>query len=101
MSTAAWAAALDRLEADVELAERLVEDPSFPGVPEPWSPPHLEGRLPAELADRTRDLLARQERALLTVGAALQTVSRHQELVAKVDRATRRTGAPIYLDVTA
>lgn len=97
---APWAAVLDRLEADVTLAERLSVDPSGPS-PEPWAPPELEGPIPAALVDRAHHLIARQLQAQQTLNLAMSSTVRQQEFTTRVDRATRRTEMAHFVDISA
>ena len=100
MTHEAWVVALDRLEVDVTLAERLADDPGLPSS-DVWIEPQLAGPIPPALVDRARDLLVRQQRAQESLVAALAATGRQQDFTTKVDRATRRTEPSLYLDVTA
>jgi hypothetical protein len=99
-----WETALDRLELDVILAERLLADPTLDPAPErePWDEPQLHGAIPADLADRAIAIRARQlavEAALVT---ALGAARRQHRFADRVDRATgRRLDHALYVDLEA
>lgn len=95
-----WETALDRLELDVLQTERLIADPERP-APESWDEPDLHGPIPADLVERALDIRRRQERAREQLTAALVDIARQHEFANRVDRATRREGPAIYLDITA
>ena len=95
-----WATALDRLELDVILAERRLEDPSRP-APDAWHEPDLHGPIPEDLRERAVALQERQRRLRIAMTATLGELSRQHDFANRVDRATRTTGRPVYLDVTA
>lgn len=62
---AAWEAALDRLELDVERAEEILATPGQPGRPlTPWVPGDVAGPIPEDMVERARLLHARQLRAV-------------------------------------
>jgi hypothetical protein len=101
---AAWAAALDELELDIERAEALLSrdhsvrdahtDELLQGVT--WTPPGDLPPLPAELVDRARAVLDRQ--TAVAAGLALaMTVNRRQALLAA--RMSAEVAArPAYVD---
>ncbi|WP_336921769.1 hypothetical protein [Aquipuribacter sp. SD81] len=98
--TAAWHAALDDLELEVERAEALLRAlHSAEGVPDPvppggWTPPAL-GPLPASLKERAEVLLDRQLAVTGRLGTAMTASRRHQDVVGRlVDHQPR----PMYVD---
>jgi hypothetical protein len=93
-----WATALDRLELEVILAERRLEDPSRP-APESWDEPDLRGPIPADLQERAVALLDRQHQVRAAMTTLLGSIGRQHDFANRVDRATRRTGQSVYLDV--
>jgi hypothetical protein len=95
-----WATVLDRLELDVILGERRLEDPSRP-APEPWREPDLRGPIPEDLRERAVALQERQRRLRVAMTTTLGELSRQHDFANRVDRATRSAGRPVYLDVTA
>ncbi|HEU5038073.1 MAG TPA: hypothetical protein VFT70_13785 [Nocardioides sp.] len=95
-----WETALDRLELDVILAERKLDDPTAPDL-EAWDEPDLVGPLPADLVDRARAILARQRVVRDRLTATAQGLRRHQDFATRVDRATARSGRPVYVDLEA
>jgi hypothetical protein len=95
-----WATALDRLELEVILAERRLEDPDRPPS-DPWDEPMLSGPIPADLRDRALALRDRQQRVRVAMTTMLGTIGRQHDFANRVDRATRRTGPAVYIDVTA
>lgn len=95
-----WETILDRLELDVLLSERKLTDPDAPD-PEPWSEPHLPGPIPADLVDRARTLLARQQEVRDKLAVAALTVRRHEQLAVRMDLAVTPPARSVYLDVDA
>lgn len=95
-----WATALDRLELDVIMAERMLVDPTRP-APERWDEPTLESPIPADLRERALALRERQRHAQAALATVLGAIGRQHEFANRVDRATRQAGPPVYLDVTA
>ena len=95
-----WETALDRLELDVILAERMLADPSRP-APAPWDETELEGPIPADLRDRALEIRTRQRRVHAELQQALGTIGRHHDFARRVDRATGRVDRPVYLDLEA
>jgi hypothetical protein len=93
-----WATALDRLELELILAERRLEDPTRP-APETWDEPDLLGPIPADLRERALALLDRQHQVRVAMTALLGSIGRQHDFANRVDRATRRTGQAVYLDV--
>lgn len=95
-----WETALDRLELDVILAERKLDDASAPEL-EAWDEPDLVGPMPADLVDRALAILARQRVVRDRLAATAQGLRRHQDFASRVDRATARGVRPVYLDLEA
>ena len=95
-----WETVLDRLELDLMLAERKLADPGAPD-PEPWSEPHLQGPSPADLGDRARTLLDRQQEVRDRLAVAALAVRRHEQLAGRMDRAVSPARSSVYLDVDA
>ncbi|MBW8751197.1 MAG: hypothetical protein JF565_07190 [Propionibacteriales bacterium] len=98
---AVWECELHRLELDVLRAERLVK--GLTATPaEPWVPPAVPGEMPADLAERARDLLDRQDRASAGLQAALTAAQRQIAYGGRVADATGPTPAqPLYVDLDA
>ncbi|MEP9362246.1 hypothetical protein ABLE68_04710 [Nocardioides sp. CN2-186] len=95
-----WETALDRLELDVILAERMLDDPTRP-APEPWDETQLEGPIPSHLRQRALDIRARQRQAQQALQVMLGTIARHHDFARRVDRATGRPDHAVYLDLQA
>ena len=95
-----WETTLDRLELDVLQAERILADPDR-RAPEAWQQPAVSGPIPPDLVQRAATIVARPAREQAQLAAPLGTVARHHEFAARVDRATRREGAAVFLDVSA
>lgn len=100
-----WERAIDALERDVELAERLAADPAgtlAQGVELPSGalPSGLDGTIPATLAERARGLLRRQDDAREQLAGAL---ARTRADLARVRRpaSVGRAAGPAYLDISA
>ena len=97
---ALWEAELDRLERAVRRAERVAEGkPSAP--PEPWNPPDLPGRIPADLAERALDLLDRQDRVAAELTRALPVAQKNLAYAERLNQVTGRPANAVYLDLDA
>jgi hypothetical protein len=99
-----WETALDRLELDVLLAERLLAEPTRSErlAHEPWDEPTLAGPIPADLVDRALALRERQAQVEVELARAAGVVGRQHRFADRVDRATGRgPGHAVYLDVDA
>jgi hypothetical protein len=97
---AAWVAALDGLEFDLDAAEQLLEDVRLGRevpVGDPWSPPPGLGPLPLDLAPRADAILARQLTVASAVAAGISHNRRQATMAARVENG-RDTGRPAYLD---
>ncbi len=95
-----WETALDRLELDVIRAERKLADAGAPDL-EQWDEPSLVGPVPDDLVDRALAILARQRQVRDRLASAAQGLRRHHDFATRVDRATARSGRPVYLDLEA
>ena len=100
---AAWESALDDLELTLEETEHLLQggQPLSDAVePVAWAPPVMPCPLPAEMVDRARELLGRQQDLILRT---TQAAASARTSASYVDRVTdNRAGArPIYVDVSA
>lgn len=93
---AAWNAALDRLEADLDRAEELVRDPAAEPLPA-WSPPDL-GPMPVELLGRATELNRRQQVLARRLAAAMTANQRQRQYADKVSGATAAPTRPTYVD---
>lgn len=100
-AVAAWSAALDTLERDLDAAAEL----SAPGflldadrsAPVPvWSPPTGLGPLPESLADRAGRILDRQVSLVPQVEDAAQSARSHLRAVGSLR--TNDTSASVYID---
>ena len=99
-----WETALDRLELDVLLAERMLAEPARDHrlTHEPWDEPTLSGPIPADLVERARSLRDRQARVEAQRAQGVGDIGRQHRFAARVDRATGRGhGHAVYLDVEA
>ncbi len=95
-----WETALDRLELDVILAERLLEDPTRQ-VPEPWDEPQLTGPIPGDLQERAVSIAHRQRRVQDRLREKLTSVGRQHAFADRIQQATRPVEVPVYLDLRA
>ncbi|MDT0200813.1 hypothetical protein [Nocardioides sp. AE5] len=111
---AAWAAALDQLEANVdELAlwlETLGPHAAAEEVPEmappallsgPWTVPDLPGPIPVEMVPRAQSIAVRQAAVRAALEGQRDHVRDHLRLARKVDGATGRPSRAAYLDLQA
>jgi hypothetical protein len=98
--TAAWVAALDRLELDVDETERMMT-----GLPvsvaesqeHRWTPPVGLGPLPASLNERAMQVNARQIEVARRIALALGATRREADLA---NRLSQNSGdaPPVYVD---
>ncbi|MBU4337492.1 MAG: hypothetical protein KJ548_13100 [Actinobacteria bacterium] len=98
----AWTSALESLELDVAVAERVLDNNHLPSVAEvaalaAWRPPADLGPLPASLADRARALLERQLATAAAIGRAM-TMNRRQ-LAALTALRPVQAARPVFLDL--
>ncbi len=99
----AWVQALDELELTLAAAELLLvtghEETRVPA----WTPPTVQGPLPADLVDRAGALLERQRRVIAETAAALTGTRRQLDLLDKLTglSGARQAARPVYVDLTA
>jgi hypothetical protein len=100
--TAAWHAALDELELEVDRAEELLRAVhGADGAPDPapvggWTPPVVGAPLPESLRGRAEVLLDRQLAVAGRLSTAMTASRKHQDVVGRlVERAAPR---PMYVD---
>jgi hypothetical protein len=98
---AAWTAALDELEADVDAVEAMIaqahRDQELP-VPDPWSPPQGLGPLPLDLRPRADGILARQIAAAAALAQAMTANRRQAAFAARVESGAQGRSGPVYVD---
>jgi len=95
----AWERALDELEAFTYLADAQLR--TFqPLEADPWSVPDL-GPMPADLAERARELLAHQQRLLEKMPAAMDRIRQQRSVTERFGQTTGRGRGPVYVDRTA
>jgi hypothetical protein len=97
----AWVSALDALEADVEVVEKMIEDEhrsqdSTPATP--WAPPTGLGTIPLDLRPRADEILARQLAAARAASAAITANRRQTAFAARVEVGSGGKSLPSYLD---
>jgi hypothetical protein len=98
---AAWIAALDELETDVEAVESvLVDDHRRRELPAatPWAPPIGLGPLPLELRPRADGILTRQLAAARELATAMTMNRRQAAFAAKVESGDDGKATPSYVD---
>ena len=97
----AWVTALDELEADVEVVEKMIEDDhrsqELP-TPTPWAPPAGIGPLPLELRPRADQIMARQLAAAQAAATAITANRRQTAFAALVEVGTAGKSIPSYVD---
>jgi hypothetical protein len=96
----AWVHALDELELTLEATERLLNGDFDAAVPM-WTPPVLDGPLPAELAGRAQALQARQNLLINETVVAVAGTRQKLELLDKLNglAGARYAQRPVYLDL--
>ena len=100
---AAWESALDDLELTLEETEHLLrggQPLTESAEPAAWVPPVMPCPLPAEMVDRARELLGRQQELILRTTQAAASARTNASYV---DRVTdnRAAARPLYVDVSA
>ncbi|MBS2940011.1 hypothetical protein KDN32_19925 [Nocardioides sp. J2M5] len=95
-----WRDALEALEHDVRVAERMLTGPldgdtSVPAASGAWVPPQTGGPIPDALVARARDLLRRQDVVREGLARALEQTRVGLAQLRPVDR------APVYVDISA
>ncbi len=98
---AAWTAALDELELDVEKTEALLTgDHAARDNPrsDPWRPPNGLGPLPLELRPRADAILARQLAATEGLARAILVNRQQAAVLERVQTAQRPVPRPAYID---
>lgn len=99
-----WETALDRLELDVLLAERMLADPTRVDrlSHEPWDEPTLSGPIPADLVERALALRERQARVEAQLAQVVGDIGRQHRFADRVGRATGRDpDRAVYVDIDA
>ncbi len=94
-----WVAELERLEADVALAESMLRANEAPVLPD-WQRPVVRGPLPTELEDRARLVLERQLAVAHRITQRLTATGRERALHQRL-RDTASPDVPVYLDIDA
>lgn len=99
---AAWAHALEEMEAVADRAENLIEASRNPeaadvAVTEPWRAPRGLGALPVALAPRAAALVERQRDLMRRTAGRLD--EQRRALRTADGLRTRPAAAPVYLDV--
>ena len=98
---AAWLAALDELDRDVEAVEALlIYDHSRRQLPvsDPWAPPAGLGPLPLDLRPRADGILSRQLAAANAITVALATNRRQAAVAARIETGGDTAPRPSYVD---
>jgi hypothetical protein len=97
---AAWVAALDELELDLDTAQALLEEVrrgrETPAV-DPWSPPPGLGPLPLDLAPRADAILTRQLHMAAELAAGISHNRRQATVASRLEHG-RGAARPAYLD---
>lgn len=98
---AAWKAALDELEADVDQVEAMLADDHMRRdhpVTNPWSPPQGLGPLPLDLRPRADGILTRQLAAARDLALALGTNRKQAAFAARIETGSAGAARPSYID---
>jgi hypothetical protein len=99
-----WDEVLDLIEGDVERAEALLTGTTLDDAPDPgtWAEPSMSEPLPAELHERARRLVRRQEELLILLPRAQSRLRKQQAFTNRVRETTRPVGiASVYIDASA
>jgi hypothetical protein len=93
--------ALDRLELDLLMTQRMLED-GRPAALEPWDVPELDGPMPERLVPRARELRERQAALGQALREALVSNGRQRALTDRVNRTSGTDlASPAFVDLTA
>lgn len=118
----AWTSALDALEKVLDTleaaadttadttgdsagatAEAMTAGPEFlrrTAASVDWTPPRVDGPIPASLVPRAQRIRERQQIVLTRLTGDAETLRRHQGAVGSVRAATAAPQSAVYLDVT-
>jgi hypothetical protein len=98
---AAWSAALDELEMDLEEAQAVLagdlmlrDNP----VQDVWHPPQGLGPIPLDLRPRADAILARQLATAAAITRALATNRRQAAATARIETGRQSAARPAYID---
>jgi hypothetical protein len=97
---AAWVAALDELEIDLDTAQALLEEVRRGreiAVVDPWSPPPGLGPLPLDLRPRADTILNRQLAVAAEMAAGISHNRRQATVASRLEQG-RDAARPAYLD---
>jgi hypothetical protein len=94
-----WVAELERLEADVELAESMLKANETPVLPD-WQPPVVREPLPSDLEPRARLVLERQLAVAYFLTERLTATAKERQLTQRI-RETTHPDIPVYVDLNA
>jgi hypothetical protein len=98
---AAWIAALDALELDLDSADALLEDVrrgrELP-IADPWAPPPGLGPLPLDLLPRADAILNRQLTVAAALAAGISHNRRQATVASRLENDGRAATRPAYLD---
>lgn len=96
-----WEVALDRLELDIVMVERLLRQLDPPAL-DRWDVPDIDGPIPADLLPRALELQRRQAVVVSAVRDSLTSTRRHRAFTDRVSRTTAHgLISPAYVDLTA
>ncbi len=97
----AWEVALDRLELDLVMAERLIRT-GQPPTETPWDVPALDGPLPTDLLPRALELQARQTVVEASLREAMSATSKHRSFADRVNsKPVNGLVSSAYVDLSA
>lgn len=97
----AWEVALDRLELDIVMVERLLRQMDPPSL-DRWDVPEIDGPIPADLLPRALGLQQRQAACLEAVREGLTSTRRHRAFTDRVSSTTAHgLISTAYVDLTA
>jgi hypothetical protein len=96
---AAWVGALDRLELDVDVAERMLADHQETGLIS-WVEPDLRAPLPEDLVPRARLIHERQLAVADALTRRASSTAQQLALTVKV-RTLVVPDVPVYVDLSA
>ena len=96
--TEAWQVTLDRLELDVLLTERGLDEGALSRPLDAWHVPDNYGPIPLALRPRAEQLLERQRVAMRRLTEQLGVNTAHRAYVSRAERSPARSTASVYVD---
>ena len=95
----AWVAELDRLELDLQVAERMLHSNQVEPLPT-WTEPTMHGPMPEDLLPRARLILEQQLAVAHALTQKASSSAQQLQLTERL-RGSMRPDIPVYVDLQA